>query len=394
MKRYILIVAAIVAGVAAMTAATRYKGDFNNDGKVDLADMVVLAKAINAGNTDKQLHDLNASGAVDNNDLHVLANLILTETLTEDSGFNVGIGGWDDNGEDYGGTVTSTSATGQRMSMSDVNFVVDGPKYDYTLSKCYFNFGMQADASGICGILFNLVMPAGLELDKSRLVELSDAGLLYGTPVIKAADGNTVLRFIMFSSSLNEIKNIDNALGRVYYSFNGFDCVIFRNCQTVTADATAATYVTEHVSNYYDWTYVPIESLSIDISSELEIGESKQLTATIFPENATNPGLEWSSDNEAVASVTQEGLVTVVAEGETTIRVRTTDGSNLEAVCTVTGKLGAGGIDSVFADDKPMDVYDIKGILLMEGADKEQLLTLPQGIYVIVKGNERLKMVK
>ena len=59
------------------------------------------------------------------------------------------------------------------------------------------------------------------------------------------------------------------------------------------------------------------------------------LTATIAPANATNKTVNWSSSNEAVATVDSNGLITPVAVGETTITVKTTDG-NYEAICTVT----------------------------------------------------------
>ena len=67
----------------------------------------------------------------------------------------------------------------------------------------------------------------------------------------------------------------------------------------------------------------------------LEEGESKQLTATVAPDNATDKSVTWSSSNESVATVAQDGTVTAVKEGTANITVTTTDGSKT-ASCTVT----------------------------------------------------------
>ena len=51
-----------------------------------------------------------------------------------------------------------------------------------------------------------------------------------------------------------------------------------------------------------------------------------ELKAHVVPSTAGDKSVSWSSSNEAVATVSENGLVTVLAEGETTITVTTTDG--------------------------------------------------------------------
>ena len=70
-------------------------------------------------------------------------------------------------------------------------------------------------------------------------------------------------------------------------------------------------------------------------SVKLKEGETSQLTATITPNETTNKGITWSSDNSGVATVSN-GLVRGVSAGTTIIRAKTTDGSNREATCNVT----------------------------------------------------------
>ena len=65
----------------------------------------------------------------------------------------------------------------------------------------------------------------------------------------------------------------------------------------------------------------------------LDVGESDTLTATITPSNATDQNVTWSSDNESVATVDQNGRVTAVAQGGATITAAV-DGKS--AKCSVT----------------------------------------------------------
>ena len=70
-------------------------------------------------------------------------------------------------------------------------------------------------------------------------------------------------------------------------------------------------------------------------SAELNLGLTMQLTATVTPENATNPAVTWSSSDNTIASVNENGKVTALAEGIATITVKTEDGG-FEATCEVT----------------------------------------------------------
>lgn len=66
----------------------------------------------------------------------------------------------------------------------------------------------------------------------------------------------------------------------------------------------------------------------------LYTGDSATLTATVEPSDAANQNVTWQSNNANVATV-QNGTVTAVGAGETTITVQTQDG-NYTATCHVT----------------------------------------------------------
>jgi len=68
---------------------------------------------------------------------------------------------------------------------------------------------------------------------------------------------------------------------------------------------------------------------------ELQRGKTETLIATVYPRSADNQELTWSSNNIAVATVNDNGLVTAISRGETTITVTSKD-SNKQDFCNVT----------------------------------------------------------
>lgn len=69
------------------------------------------------------------------------------------------------------------------------------------------------------------------------------------------------------------------------------------------------------------FTGVAVDAASVSIGEDLslQIGQSKQMTASIQPENTTNKTVTWNSSNPVVATVDETGKVIALAEGETTI---------------------------------------------------------------------------
>jgi hypothetical protein len=70
-------------------------------------------------------------------------------------------------------------------------------------------------------------------------------------------------------------------------------------------------------------------------ASQVEVGQSVQLTANVAPANATNKQVAWSVSNPGVASVNPNGSVTGLSPGTATVTATTADGSKT-AVSTIT----------------------------------------------------------
>jgi len=89
---------------------------------------------------------------------------------------------------------------------------------------------------------------------------------------------------------------------------------------------------------------VPVASVSISpISTTVNTGLTKQLTATIMPSNATNKAVTWSSTNTAITTVNSLGVVSGISTGSTTIHVQTADGG-FTATSAVTVTIGVQNI--------------------------------------------------
>lgn len=82
------------------------------------------------------------------------------------------------------------------------------------------------------------------------------------------------------------------------------------------------------------------EASSVTLSKTaltLEAGKTVRLSATVLPATATNKSVTWSSNNEAVATVSTNGTVTARKAGTAVITARTANGKSASCTVTVTG---------------------------------------------------------
>lgn len=77
-------------------------------------------------------------------------------------------------------------------------------------------------------------------------------------------------------------------------------------------------------------------TLNPDISLEIKEGSSYTIKATVAPSNATNNSVKWVSSSPDVATVDDNGNVTAIKAGSTTITCTAVDGSGVSASCPVT----------------------------------------------------------
>lgn len=129
-----------------------------------------------------------------------------------------------------------------------------------------------------------------------------------------------------------------------------------------TAFITATSNSNPNVFATVKLTVVPrwAESITLNYYNySLTKDESVQLIATITPGIYCDQDLIWASSNENVVKVDSNGLCVGVGDGEATVTVTTTDGSNLSASCVFGCVVG---IENLTADDSDDDVFSIDGI--------------------------------
>ena len=92
---------------------------------------------------------------------------------------------------------------------------------------------------------------------------------------------------------------------------------------------------------------VNVTDIVLSGETELIVGNSTVINASIVPEEATNKTLNWSSSNEGVAVVDPAGNVTGIAAGEVTITASATDESGVSKTWNITIKENTPAVKNV-----------------------------------------------
>ena len=202
--------------------------------------------------------------------------------------------------------------------------------------------------------------------------------------------------------TLNYTINPDNATNKdVEWSTSDEDVATVSSSGIVMAKAngTATITVTSEDGNKSDECLVtvttPVESVSLDLE-DLAIfrGETKKLTATVSPEDASNQAVDWSSSDNDIVSVDSEGNVTAKADGEATITATTEDGAKT-ATCDVVVTTRVESVIISPSEDLDLNIADTKQLtatVTPEGAaevvwssDNEEVATVTESGLVVAR---------
>lgn len=134
---------------------------------------------------------------------------------------------------------------------------------------------------------------------------------------------NATNKTILWSSSNNNVASVHNGIvtgnapGKAIIFAKSTDGSNVGAISTITVNDIKATDICLNKS-----------------TMDLLVGNKGLLTPTISPESVTNKAILWSTSNKSVATI-DNGMVTAVGSGTTTITATTTDGTNLSATCQV-----------------------------------------------------------
>lgn len=114
------------------------------------------------------------------------------------------------------------------------------------------------------------------------------------------------------------------------------------NGKDVTSELVNGTYETPGVTDASSFEVqvnvlgdLHVKELSLlDKEVTIKVAEKRQLKFAVYPTNATNQAITWTSSNEKVATVNSEGIITGVAAGNAEITGKTIDGG-FEKKCQI-----------------------------------------------------------
>jgi len=103
---------------------------------------------------------------------------------------------------------------------------------------------------------------------------------------------------------------------------------------------------------------IKVESIALDpTQASMTVGLADlTIAATVLPENAADKSLDWSSSNEAVATV-ENGVVHAVAEGDVVITATAKDESGVSASASIHVELPAKEVETVVVSAMPAVEY-------------------------------------
>ena len=192
-----------------------------------------------------------------------------------------------------------------------------------------------SNESEMTAFQMDVVLPNGLSLDLSKTRLTGRCG---NHQLQTKLLGNGKVRIICMSSDNTSISgkigSVIDLWIKAEKGIAGNQIVKVENI--IFSDVKARTYRMDPLSFVVDVKYVPVSSVSISESNiQLEVSDSRQLTASLLPENCTDKTILWKSDNEKVAIVSDNGMIIARSAGQCSIVASTAD-NLIQAKCVVT----------------------------------------------------------
>ena len=173
-----------------------------------------------------------------------------------------------------------------------------------------------------CAVTVNII-PTGVSLNKTSATLTSKGATLQLTATVSPTEAAD--KTVTWKSSNENVATVSSS-GLVTAVGNGTTTI---TVTTTTGAKTATCNVTVNIA-------VTEVSLDKNEATLFKRGDTLQLTATVSPSEAVNKSLKWESSDEAVATVSDSGLVTAVNRGNCTITVTALDGSGKSDSCEIT----------------------------------------------------------
>lgn len=132
--------------------------------------------------------------------------------------------------------------------------------------------------------------------------------------------------------------------------------------EAVGVGSTTITAVHKEFMDSFDIEVKPIEADKVEIEYPIDAeseesaprvkkGETMQLTAIITPDNTTDKTIKWSVDNESIAEIDDDGILTALGTGMVIVTAESNNGKTAEIEIELYSNTAAGvaGVGSVVA---------------------------------------------
>lgn len=172
-------------------------------------------------------------------------------------------------------------------------------------------------------ILEEKVPVTGIRFDKENILlsEIGETALLRATVLPEDADNKNV----KWKSSNEKVATVENGI----VTCKGYGTAEI-SATTEDGSFTAVCKVTAERKEILP-TSITLDKADITMN----VGETTKLKAEVWPTDADNKSVIWNSDNEDIAKVSSDGVVTAVKAGKTKVYA-TTQANNLKAECEIT----------------------------------------------------------
>ena len=285
-------------------------------------------------------------------------------------------------------TINPANATDKSVSWSssdnNVATVSDGKITGISVGTATITVTASNGMAATCSVVVYSDQPVIVEVTNIQLnsqeVTLKEDDIFTLTATVYPE--NATNKNVFWSTSDSNIVTVDNG---VVKAIKQGEAVV-----TVTANNGISA------SCYFIVVEKPMEIVKIERielnATEIsgEEGFEFTLTASVYPEDATDKSVVWESSDENVVTISQSGKGRITGEGSAIITVTAEDGSGVKAECLVTGYAG---IESNFANsDNKISIYSTDGILIKKDCKTEDLKSLTKGIYIVISGKDQYKI--
>ena len=278
-----------------------------------------------------------------------------------------GASGWTSVGEEWTMITYRTNVIPEGLSSLDIimgNRNNDGHAGQYYIDDVKIS------------VVTPVVKVEGISLDQTDLIMSKDSNVTLNASVVPEGVTNDT---IAWSTSDSSVAVVENGVVRIA----GYG----------SAKITATTLDGGYRAECTITVPVPVSGVLIGCSTmSVTAGSTFALQAAVLPVDASNKNVSWSSSDEAVATVDENGNVTAVSAGEAVITVTTEEGGFADT-CSVTvkaagdvsggdvsgGDVSGGDVpgsdaESISLDTtekalKPGESFELKATILPEDAD-------------------------